>query len=96
MKYTEEQMLDYDPFFGEEGVITLHTKKIVKVRKSHPCWFGLNRFRDDVNHLIEKGQKARFEKALIDGDYFGSYYMCLGCLEKEMDDVYWNGEEDES
>jgi hypothetical protein len=47
-------------------------------------------------HEIEIGDAARFEKALVDGDYFGRYYMCIPCLEKELDE-YHNpyGESDE-
>lgn len=93
MKYTEHQILDYDPFFGDEGELSLHTKKLVKVRKQHSCFFGLGSYANKPNHKIEIGDPARFEKALVDGDYFGRYYMCIPCLEKEIDVVYYAGEE---
>lgn len=88
MKYTEQQLLDFDAFFGDEGELKLHTKKIVKVRKEHPCFLGMN---SDL-HTIKPGERAIFEKALVDGDYWGKYYMCFSCIEKELDLIYGEDE----
>jgi hypothetical protein len=88
MKRTEEY-LSIDMFEGDESRLALHTKKLVKVRKSHRCWFGLNKYHTESNHLIAIGDTAVFEKALVDGDFWGKYYMCLPCLDKELE----NGED---
>lgn len=85
MKYTEQQYLDIDMFEGDEGTLALHTKKLVKVRKQHECWFGLNDYSETPNHLINIGDTAVSEKALVDGDFWGKYYMCLSCLNKEIE-----------
>ena len=91
-KYTDQQYLDYDPFFGEEGTLALHVKKLKKARKEHSCFLSLA--YGGTPHNILPGQRYRFESALVDGDYFGKYAMCLDCLDKELDMLY-NNDEDE-
>lgn len=82
MKHREYEYLGLDPFFGDESELSLHTKRIIKVRKEHPCYIGV---LDRNEHVIQKGEHVVFEKALVDGDFFGRYYMCLKCLDKELD-----------
>lgn len=78
MKYTEDQYIGFMPFFGEDSELSCQTIKILKTRKPHAC-VGSN-----PEHTIPTGSMARYEKALVDGDFFGRYYMCIPCLDKEM------------
>ena len=84
LAYTEQDYISFDPFFGEEADITCRTVKLVKVRRPHPCFFGQN----GDGHGIAQGDIARHEKALVDGDYWGSYYLCIPCLNREIADLY--------
>jgi hypothetical protein len=83
LAYTEQDYIDFDLFFGEEANITCRTVKLVKVRKPHPCFFGAN----GDGHSIGQGIYARHEKALVDGDYWGSYYLCIPCMDREIADL---------
>lgn len=80
LAYTEQDYVSFDPFFGEDADITCRTVKLVKVRKPHACFFGLN----GDGHQIAAGDQARHEKALVDSDYWGSYYLCIPCLNREI------------
>ena len=80
LAYAEQVYSGFDPFFGEEADITCRTVKLVKVRKHHACFFGEN----GDGHQIPPGALARHEKALVDGDYWGNYYLCIPCLDREI------------
>ncbi len=80
LTYSEQECIAFDPFFGEEADITCRTVKLVYVRKPHACHFGLN----GDGHRLAIGDRARRERALVDGDYWGSYYICIPCLHREM------------
>lgn len=83
LTYSEKDYIDFDLFFGEEADITCRTVKLVNVRKLHPCFFGLN----GDEHSIAPDDYARHEKALVDSDYWGSYYVCIPCLDREIADL---------
>lgn len=86
MSLTEDQIktyLQYDPFSGDESVLTCRTLKIVKARKEHTC-FSLDGKQD---HTINVGDYYRYEKALVDGDFFGTYRLCLKCIDKFLNEV---------
>lgn len=83
LAYSEQEYINFDLFFGEEADITCRTVKLVKVRKPHPCFFGAN----GDGHSIAQGDTARHEKALVDSDYWGSYYLCIPCLNREIADL---------
>lgn len=83
LAYSEQDYLGLDLFVGEDADIKCRTVKLVKVRKPHACFFGSN----GDGHRIEPGHIARHEKALVDGDYWGSYYLCIPCLDREMADL---------
>lgn len=86
MSRTDAEYISCDPFDGERDCdIKLRTVKIVRVRKQRPCFGGAEPHYGD-QHVIQPGERARFETALIDGDYWGRYYHCLKCLDK------WLGE----
>lgn len=79
MKYAEQDYIKYDPFTYDESERSCVTVKILKCRAQHDC---AGTYKD---HKILPGEIARFEKARIDNDFWGSYYMCIPCLEKEME-----------
>lgn len=81
MKYTKETYLKYDPFSDcdRDTDIRFHTEKIVKVRKEQDCM--LSDLLGLPIHKIEIGQLARYDHALVDGEW-GSYYSCLDCMDK--------------
>lgn len=78
MKFEKEDYVNFDPFWSDESERTCVTVKIVKCRKEHTC-AGIY-----TDHKILPGEYARYEKALVDGDFWGRYYICIPCLEKEM------------
>lgn len=78
MKYKPEDYLNVNVFFGDEGELSCHTMKIVKARKSHQCMMS--------GSVISPGSFARHDKALVDGDFWGSYYTSLEALERMIDD----------
>jgi len=85
MKYSKEDYLEYDYFFGDEADVSCRTRKFVKVRKDHPCHGG--DCPGNESHFVKKGNFALYEKALIDRDFWGSYYFCTDCMDKELDDI---------
>ena len=73
----DEDYLRYDPFDGDRDVeIRCRTVKLVTLRKPQKCQ-GID--ADSHGHPILAGQRARYEKAIVDGEW-GSYYVCLGCM----------------
>lgn len=81
---TDADYLKYDPFDGDRDVdIRCRTAKLVKVRKPQKC-HGLD--QETHGHEIKTGERARYETALIDGEW-GSFYCCLGCMDKWLIDA---------
>jgi hypothetical protein len=56
--------------------IVNRTVKIVTTAKPHKC---SNPTNGGKLHSIKAGTRARFEHALVDGEW-GSYYVCLKCM----------------
>ena len=82
MKRSKQEYIDFDPCADDRDVdVRCRTVKIVRVRKQHTCVFN------PEAHQIEKGDLARYEKALADGRW-GSYYCCIPCLDKWLDELY--------
>lgn len=78
-RYTDEEYLLYDPLGGyEEPEVSNHTTKLVTTRVDHTCQGTDN---ESHGHLIPRGSRARFEKALVDGRWC-SYYLCLDCMDR--------------
>ena len=82
MKYDESEYILYDPFEGDKDQnIRLRQVRMVTTRKEHQC------VGNDNKHTIPTGTKVRFEKALVDGEWW-SWRMCIHCidawLESEM------------
>lgn len=80
---TDQDYIDFDAFQGEEGELTLRKIALRKARKPHQCFLSLTPGREA--HHIQPGERYRHEQALVDGDYFGRYAMCLACIDKEID-----------
>lgn len=80
MKHTDDDYINYDPFEGEEADIKCRTVTVKKARKEHVCW-GLD---GSMDHKIVPGEKYRHERALIDGDFWGEFKLCLNCMDKFM------------
>lgn len=80
---SDQDYIDFDFFQGEEAEITLRKAQIRKARKPHPCFLSLAFGKE--RHDIQPGERYRHEQALVDGDYFGRYAMCLACIDKEID-----------
>lgn len=73
-----------DPFQGDEAELTCRTVAIRTARKEHKC-FDLSGKQD---HTIKPGERYRYEKALVDGDFWGEYHMCLKCMDKLISGKY--------
>lgn len=82
MRYSDEEYIATDPFFGEEAEVSCRTVKIRIAAKEHAC-FGLD---GTQHHTIAKGQRYRHERALVDSDYWGEYRICLPCMDKHISD----------
>jgi len=81
MKFTDDVYLNNDPFSGSDRDVDIrcHTFKIVKVRKTHPCF--LADLIGNKPHEIPIGKKAKYDSALVDGEW-ERYYTCLDCMDK--------------
>lgn len=78
LKYPEREYLQ--PYMMDTDVdIRCETVKIVKCRKEHDCHFCL---LEGIKHTIKPGEVARRDTALVDGDFWGSYYACIPALNK--------------
>lgn len=84
MSHTDSEYINADPFFGDESELTLRTVKLVKARKEHAC-YGIG---GEQNHTIKPGERHRHERALVDGDFFGSYRICLPCMDRFIQGDY--------
>jgi len=83
-KYSDEQYIGADPFFGDESARTCVNVTIRTARKAHVC-FDLNGKQD---HGIQPGERYRFERARVDGSFWGEYKLCLVCMDKFIDDDF--------
>lgn len=81
---TDEDYINTDPFFGDEGELTCRTVKIRTAKKSHLC-MTLSGKQD---HHIQPGERYRYERALVDGSFWGEYKLCLRCMDSFINDDY--------
>lgn len=85
LKFSEADYLRFDPCDGDRDVkIECRTVRLVRARKSHQCFLGSHRYGDQ--HLIEAGDIYRNERALVDGDYWGTYRVCVPCMDAWLTD----------
>jgi len=81
---TDAEYINTDPFFGDEGDLTCRTVAIRTARKPHLC-MTLSGKQD---HSIQPGERYRYERALVDGDYWGEYKLCLRCMDDFISGKY--------
>lgn len=74
---TDATYLAADPFFGDEAELSCRSVSIRTARKHHKCT-ALNG-QQDCN--IQPGQRYRHERALVDGECWGEYRICLICMD---------------
>ncbi len=85
LKHSDDDYLRFDPFEGDRDVdIRMRTVKLVRVRKSHRCQLSIG---TDKAHDIAIGELARHERAFVDGDFWGGYYVCIPCMDRFLDEV---------
>ena len=89
---SDDDILSYNFFENDEADIRCKKKKIVTVRKDRVCFLSLNSFSKDSEHVIKVGERALYESALVDRSFWGSYYMCLPGVRKEIK-YFQTGEE---
>lgn len=83
-KYSDNDYVSYDPFDGDRDVdVRCRSVKIVAVRKEHVCHSSLI---DKKPHNVKIGERARVEKALVEGEW-GSYYVCIPCMDRWLDEM---------
>lgn len=90
MKHTDAEYLAFDLFQGDESELTCRSVKLVTTRKEHAC----HACASSTPCTIPPGTRARHERALVDGDFWGSYYACLPCLDKAMSECIEDDEDD--
>lgn len=79
---TDQDRIDCDPFFGDEGELKCRKVTIKTARKQHACFLG-SAFGGD-NHTIQPGDRYRHEKALVDGDFWGEWKCCMKCIDRDI------------
>jgi hypothetical protein len=78
VSYTDAEYLRFDPFDGDRDVdVKCRTTKIVTTRRPQKCHDPMN----GQMHEIPAGTRARYETALVDGEW-GRYYTCVACMDK--------------
>jgi hypothetical protein len=92
LRFPESEYVAYDPFDGDDASITCRTVKLVEVRKEHACFMGAGPNGD--KHVIARGALARFEKALVDSDFWGTSYVCVPCMDKWLADILDGGDDE--
>ena len=83
IKYTDEEYINYDPFFGDEADLKCVTTSIRKAKKDYVC-YGI---AGEQKHLIHVGDRYRHEKAFVDDSFWGEYRICLKCMGKFIGDM---------
>lgn len=73
-----------DPFFGEESELTCRTVELRQARNDYLC-YSLDGKQD---HGIQKGDFYRYERARVDGSFWGVYRICLGCMDAFIEGRY--------
>ena len=71
---------DFDPYLDCDRDVDIKARKVrvVRTRKPHVCLTA-----NLKQHEIPAGSLARFESAVVDGEW-GCYYTCLECIDYLM------------
>lgn len=80
--FPEHVYLSTDFLGPSDGSIKLRKVKMVTARTSHYCSEGAMPQGD--SHKIKPGDRYRLESALVDGDYWGKYKICVACMDKQL------------
>ena len=72
---TDAKILEFDPY-ADECDIQYQKVKIVKTRKPQTC---VRTPHGNKEHIIPAGTRARYETAMVDGEW-GRYYSCVDCI----------------
>lgn len=76
---TDQDYINYDPFEGDiGGDVSCSTVKVVTTRKPQQC-----QSPKGFHHEIPAGTRARYQTALVDGDFWGRYYTCCQCIDED-------------
>lgn len=85
MSESDQEYINYDPFEGDDSEITCRKVAIRTARKEHDC-YAITLNGKEPQHRIKVGQRYRHETARVDGE-FGSWKMCLECIDKDIKDL---------
>ena len=86
LAFPERDYIAYDPFGGSDRDVDIQmsTVRLVRARKEYPCFAGQ---ADGPAHTIKPGDVYRSETALVDGDYWGKYRVCVACMDKWLTEI---------
>lgn len=88
MPRSDDDYIRFNPFDGDrDGDVKCRSVRLIKVRKPQSCFFGMLPTYGD-QHMIQPGERARYEKALIDRSFWGRYYVCLPCMDKWLTEAF--------
>lgn len=86
-RFRDSDYIRFDPCEGDrDGDIKCRTVGLVKARKEYPCFMGAEPLYGD-NHTIKKGDTYRKETALVDSDFWGTYRVCVPCMDDWLTDL---------
>lgn len=91
---SDDDYITFDPFFGGESELTCRSVKIRKARTNHECYGSIIGVHDK-GHFIGAGEKYRYEKALVDGSFWGQYKICLKCMDRFISEMDGDEEDDD-
>lgn len=87
LAFPERDYLAFDPFDGDrDGDVRCRKVRLVVARKEHPCFGGADPHFGD-QHSIQPGDLHRYETALVDGDCWGKYRVCIACMDKWLAEI---------
>jgi hypothetical protein len=79
---TDEKVLEYDPY-ADECDVKYQSVKIITTRKEQKC-SGVPGL-ELSDHVMPAGTRARFERAMVDGEW-AKYYSCIEFIKKGLVD----------
>jgi hypothetical protein len=75
---TDDRYVRFNPFADDRDVdIRCRTVKMVTTRKEQSCFSPST----GKQHKIPPGTRARFEAAIVDGEW-GRFYVCVKCMDE--------------
>ena len=86
-KYSDQEYLNIDLFGCDESKVECESSKMVKCRKEHECYGSYFPSYEGNIHKIKIGEKARHDKAIVEGRWEG-YYLCIPCLNRYIKMLY--------